>query len=155
MLFELELDLRVCREEDLVPLEWLGLYTPHRGIIAETFASQSRGEALMLLAMANNFPLAQAWLDFARRGSRARPRVWAVRVFPPLQRAGIGTWLIGAVERVAKAQGATSVEIGVEMNNPKARRFYECLGYRLRGTERAIVPYQCDPIDQHLLTKEL
>jgi GNAT superfamily N-acetyltransferase len=155
MLFELELHLRVCREEDLTALEWLGLYTAHRTVIADTFASQVRGEGLMLLAMANNFPLAQAWLDFARRGSRARPRIWAVRVFPPLQRGGIGTWLIGAVERVAKARGATSVEIGVEMSNPQARRFYEGLGYRLRGTERAFVPYQGDPIDQHLFVKDL
>jgi GNAT superfamily N-acetyltransferase len=158
MLLEVELDLRVCREEDLPALEWLGLFTGQRSIIAETFASQLRGEGLMLLAVANDFPLAQAWLDFSRRGTRRCPRVWAFRVFPPLRRAGLGTWMLGVIERLAKERGATRLEVGVERANSDARRLYERLGYRLSGTERELVAHRpgcSETIDQHLLSKEL
>jgi GNAT superfamily N-acetyltransferase len=149
------LHIGVCREQDLTALEWLGLHSGQRCIIAQTFASQLRGEGLMLLAMANDFPLAQGWLDFRQRGTRDRPRLWAFRVFPPLRGAGIGTWMMAAIERVAKARGASQLEVGVEAHNMGARRLYERLGYRLCGTERAIQPDCGAIIDQHLLAKSL
>jgi GNAT superfamily N-acetyltransferase len=134
----------------------MGLYSAHTHVIRDTFEQQERGEGLMLLATTNDFPLAQAWLDFARRGSRLRPRMWAIRVFPPLQGIGIGTWLLSATERCAVEHGARAVEIGVERQNVAALRFYRRLGYHVSGAEVEEVPlelYGCKAIDQYLLTK--
>ena len=125
--------LRVCREGDLSALEWMGLYTGHRDVIHQTFARQQAGEALMLLGVANDFPVAQVWLDLAGRGSTECPWLWAFRVFPPLQRLGIGSWILGAAEQVARARGARQIELGAEPGNARAVRVYERLGYRAIG----------------------
>jgi ribosomal protein S18 acetylase RimI-like enzyme len=121
---------RLCREDDLPALEWMGLHGRDRDIIEETFAEQERGEALMLVGDAGGFPVAQAWVDIARRGSPERPHLWAVRVFPPLQGAGLGSELLAEAERRAAALGAEEVELSVECGNEAARRLYRRLGYR-------------------------
>src|SRR4051812_8517566 len=71
--FQFELYLKICRERDLPALEWMGLFSTQRGIIRDTYTRQTRGEALMLLGMSNEYPVAQAWLDFVKRGSWQRP----------------------------------------------------------------------------------
>src|SRR5438093_11002918 len=55
--------VRICRREDLPALEWFGLFTEHREIIRETFESQERGEAVMLIADLNGFPIGQVWIN--------------------------------------------------------------------------------------------
>jgi GNAT superfamily N-acetyltransferase len=125
--------LRACRREDLVALEWMGLFTRDRDLIRTTFDQQRAGAARMLLAIANDFPIAQVWLDFAQRGCAECPCLWALRVFPPLRGLGIGTWLITAAEHVARNYGATDIELGVERGNSSALRMYARLGYRSVG----------------------
>ena len=129
----LDVRLRQCRQKDLPALEWMGLYTRDREIIRDTFLQQRAGSALMLLAVAKDLPLAQAWLDFSRRGSKQCPSLWAVRVFPPLQGCGIGAWIIAAAEEAACVRGASEIELGVEPENTLALRLYERLGYRPAG----------------------
>lgn len=128
-------DFRLCRELDLPALEWMGLHTREREIIAETFAAQQRGEALMLLAEANGYPIGQAWLDFVARGTAACPRLWAVRVFPPLQGCGLGGRIMAEAEALAFWRGARDAELTVERDNVGALRFYRRLGYRAVGEE--------------------
>lgn len=158
---EIAVCFRLCREEDLPAAEWMGLHTREREIIAEAFAAQERGEGLMLLADANGFPVGQAWLDFARRGSAECPRLWAVRVFPALQRAGLGARLMREAEALAVAHGARQVELGVEWSNPDARRFYRRLGYEPVGAEREVVRYSFEDyplamdLDQEIMRKKL
>ncbi|MFL6602267.1 MAG: GNAT family N-acetyltransferase [Steroidobacteraceae bacterium] len=156
--FHFELYPKICRDRDLPALEWMGLFSNQREIIRDTYTRQQRGEALMLLGMSNEYPLAQAWLDFTKRGSWQRPRVWALRVFPPLQGLGIGTWMLRAAEAVAKSRGARELELGVEKTNIDAQRLYDRLGYRATSTEVAIDPNHADGgaiIDQYLLAKSL
>ena len=117
----------------------MGLHTPDRRIIEGAFAAQERSEALMLVGESGGFPVAQAWIDFAERGTSDRPYLWAVRVFPPLQGSGLGRALMQAAERHAAAAGAHEIELGVEPENPGARRFYEGLGYRPAGSREEVV----------------
>jgi ribosomal protein S18 acetylase RimI-like enzyme len=138
---QLTLRARLCRTEDLPALEWMGLYTPHGQIIQDTFAHQQRGGALMILGVANEFPLAQAWLDFEFRGSAQCPCLWAVRVFPHMQGLGIGTWMVYNAESAAVARGAVAVEVGVEPENRSAARLYQRLGYRAVGTRVQSLAY--------------
>ena len=152
---------RPCRESDLEALEWMGLHTREREIITETFAAQVRGDALMLLAEAGGFPVAQAWLDFAERGTAEWPHLWAVRVFPPLQGAGLGRRLMAEAEVLAAARGAHGLELGVEWDNARARRFYRSLGYSPTGARRDLVRYTFDgqplemDVDQQIMRKDL
>lgn len=138
MLIQVEVDFRLAQEDDLPALEWMGLFTPHREIIARTFEAQEQGEAAMLLGIGGGFPLGQAWIDFLPR----YPRIWAVRVFPPLQGAGLGSRLMAEAESLAASRGADAVEVGVEHDNPGARRLYERLGYRAADEELEKVSYE-------------
>ena len=152
---------RLCRGEDLRALEWMGLHTREREIIEGAFAAQERGDGLMLLGLSAGFPVAQAWIDFAGPGRAACPLLWAVRVFPALQGAGLGTRLMQEAERRMLARGAREAELGVERDNLGARRFYERLGYRAAGARREVVRYSfegyplSDELDQVILRKAL
>ncbi|HEU4628133.1 MAG TPA: GNAT family N-acetyltransferase [Gemmatimonadaceae bacterium] len=121
--------IRRCREEDLPRLEWFGLFTHHRAIIREAFERQRAGDNVMLVGDAGGFPVAQAWIDLARLHAERVGLLWAVRVLPALQGLGLGSRLIGAAETVLRRLGYVAAEIGVEKENPGARRLYERLGY--------------------------
>ena len=158
---EVAVRFRPARRGDLEALEWMGLHTREREIIAEAFALQERGDGLMLLAEAGGFPIGQAWIDFAERGTVDCPHIWAVRVFPPLQGAGLGRRLMAEAEAEAATRGATEVELGVDWDNAAARRFYGRLGYRPVGASRETVRFSFEgqpqemPIDQQILRKPL
>lgn len=55
----------------------------------------------------------------------------------PLQGLGIATMLIGAGEQRVRARGLAFAALGVEDNNPRARRLYQRLGYLAAGREHA------------------
>jgi GNAT superfamily N-acetyltransferase len=130
--------IRACRAADLPKLEWFGDFRHHRAIIREAFELQARGEALMLVADAGGFPIGQAWLQL-RRGSV--PMVWAVRVLEPFQNRGVGARLMSALEKAAALLGHSELQLGVEQDNPKARAFYECLGWGVAGERRESYEY--------------
>lgn len=154
-----EIGYRLCRREDLQALEWMGLFTRDRKIIHSTFAAQESGAAWMLLAVANEYPIAQVWIDVADRGSLECPRLWAVRVFPALQGAGIGTRMMSNAERLIGEAGARWAELGVERENEAAKRFYRRLGYRRAGKIveklREAGSERCVLIEHELMRKEL
>lgn len=57
---------------------------------------------------------------------------------------GIATMLIAAAEQRVRAQGLTFAALGVEDDNPRARRLYERLGYQASGRRAASWEYQDD-----------
>ena len=127
------LEIRPCRQDELRLLEWSGAYAEHRQIIEDTFARQVAGEALMLLAVADDFPVAQVWLDFERPAQPDTALLWALRTHPQVQGRGIGSRLVRRAEDIAARRGKRAVELGVEKQNVRARRFYERLGYARVG----------------------
>lgn len=126
----LEARVRPATADDLPALEWFGMFTPHRAIIHHAFARQQRGENLMLVAEMNGFPVGQAWVDLAVRADEGAGLLWAVRVHPILQGLGLGSRLLAAAEDALRERRFRWAEIGVEKDNPAARRLYERLGYR-------------------------
>ncbi|HSK38930.1 MAG TPA: GNAT family N-acetyltransferase, partial [Arenibaculum sp.] len=154
--------VRPCVESDLEALEWMGMFTSHREIIRAVFERHRRGEDVMLVADANGFPVGQLWIDFLRKAHRSTALLWAVRVFPPLRNLGIGRHLMLAAEEVVLRRNLTRLELGVEHDNPDARRFYERLGYRPCARFRDAygyitpegIPMQSPP-DQTMMIKDL
>ena len=53
--------------------EWFGLFTDHRKMILAAYDSQERGEALMLVAETQGFPVGQVWHHPARVTPSKRP----------------------------------------------------------------------------------
>jgi GNAT superfamily N-acetyltransferase len=161
MIIQLPVEFRLCVEDDLPAIEWMGLHTTQREIIRSVFDAQQRGEALMLLAVANGFPVGQVWLDFAREGGTRRPLLWAMRVFPSLQGRGLGSALMRRAERLAEARGATEIELGVEWDDEPAQHFYDRIGYVPAGSRREQVDFMFEglairmDVDQQIRRKRL
>jgi ribosomal protein S18 acetylase RimI-like enzyme len=162
--FALTLDvvIRPAARGDLDALEWYGQFTAHREIIDQAFARQERGENLMLLAVANDFPVGQAWVDLTVRADEGAGVLWAVRVFPFLQGLGLGARLLATAEESLRERGFAFAEIGVEKDNAGARRLYERAGYRLH--RELLEEYEVTgpdgtrvrvPVDQWMLRKDL
>jgi ribosomal protein S18 acetylase RimI-like enzyme len=59
--------------------------------------------------------------------------LWQLAVHGALQSCGIGTLFIRAAERRIRRRGLHRAELRVEENNPRARAFYERLGYIAYG----------------------
>lgn len=159
---DLPLTIRPARQEDLSTLEWYGLHTPHREIIAGAFHLQERGDGAMLLADVNGFPVGQICIDFLRKRPSGRATLWALRVFQPFRGIGIGVRLVRAAERVVLQRGVPFAELGVDRDNVGVLPFYERLGYDHCGRERGHFLYHTPEgrlvrvaIDQWLLHKRL
>lgn len=125
--------IRTSIEDDLPKLEWFGMFTPHREIIRSTYERQLHGKELMLVAETNGFPVGQVWIDLSKGRDEAIGILWAVRVFPFLQKLGLGARLIEAAEDALRRRGFSVAELGVEKIS-SAAGFYERLGYRRSGT---------------------
>jgi ribosomal protein S18 acetylase RimI-like enzyme len=136
--FSLAVDvlIRPAKEDDLDALEWFGEYSPDRAIILSAFKQQESGTGLMLLALLGDAPIAQVWIDFERHRSINAGFIWALRVFPWFRGLGVGERMLGAAENAIRSAGFACVELTVERDNLRARRFYERLGYRLTGEKR-------------------
>jgi len=127
--------LRLCRRADLRDLEWFGMFRPDRHVIEQAFAHQQEGKNLMFLADANRFPIGQVWIKLAEKGSQGVGVLWALRVLPPFQSQGIGTRLIAYAESELAARGFQFAELSVARDNPRAKKLYQRLGYKIAHSE--------------------
>lgn len=113
-------------------MEWWGVYRPSRAIIRAAFRRQERGRAVVLVASVRGEVVGQAWVELPRREGEPG-YIWAVRVFPCLQRQGIGTRLMAEAETELLRRGIGVAELSVERGNARALRLYRRLGYRVVG----------------------
>lgn len=123
----LPLTFRDMAMADLQTMGWSG----DRGHISNMAMQLQRvpgGEVDYVVACPpSGLPVAKGGIDFAPVPGTAT--IWQVAVHPALQSLGIGTALIAYAEQRILARGVTSARLGVETNNPRARRLYERLGY--------------------------
>lgn len=157
-----DIAIRLCGQEDIAKLEWYGLYTRHREIFRQTFERHQQGTLRMLVAFTNDFPVGQVWVDLSKKRSESIGILYALRVFPCLQRKGIGSRLLEAAETVLKEQGYVIAEIGVEKTNDPARLLYKRCGYRRVDEQQEELIYLTpwgeevhEVIDEWILHKQL
>ncbi|GAA2971654.1 GNAT family N-acetyltransferase [Actinokineospora diospyrosa] len=75
----------------------------------------------------------------------------SVWIAPAARATALATEMVETVVAWAKAEGATAVNAWVVGNNPRARRFYDRLGFTPNGRE---MPYPNDPsITEYHLTR--
>lgn len=136
-----EVTIRLAEPRDVDALEWFGMFTQHREIIREAHERQQRGENLMLLAVINDFPIGQIWIDLTRERDERTAVLWAFRVFPVMQGFGIGSRLLANAESVAQSHGCVCTEIRVELANAPAVLFYQRRGYPVVREDREPFSY--------------
>jgi GNAT superfamily N-acetyltransferase len=102
----------------------------------DRLARQQRGGGVVLVAWLEGRPVGEVFLECepaaepeVRRQLPGVPRLGHLEVLGPLWGQGIGTALIGAAEGTARQLGHERIVLGVGLDNPKARRLYERLGY--------------------------
>lgn len=159
---KLPLTIRLAQQSDLAELEWFGLHTHYRKVMANTLNAQQRGTACMLIAEINHFPAGQLCVDFTRHERNQRATLWALRVFQPFRANGLGAALMAAGEARILSHGWREVELGVDRDNARVLPFYQRLGYQISGEERGHCYYRdhrdrliCEPVEQWILTRTL
>lgn len=137
----LETIIRTCSKADLPKLEWGGLFWEHRNIIWTAFNRQQRGENVMLIAEANQWPIGQVWVDLKKKQSMGIGVLWALRVAPGFHNLGLGSRLIETAGRLLARLEYAMMELGVEKTNLSAIRLYERLGFERIGQEKGCFRY--------------
>ncbi len=66
--------------------------------------------------------------------------IWDLRVAPEFRRSGVGTALMAAAIRHARASGLKSLKVETQNVNPQACRFYRKHGFELRRTDPSAYP---------------
>lgn len=127
--FKVTVTFRLARVDDIPALEWHGLFTEHRAIIAEAFRRQCKEENLMLLALHGDQPVGQCWIDLTKQGEGKTAVLWALRVVPWLQGHGIGKALVKQSEAELQRRQFTRAQLCIDKWNGKVIPFYERLGY--------------------------
>lgn len=138
--FNWEVKIREAELQDLPGLEWDGLYTKYRALYHHTFSESLLGRRAMILAVLNNQPIGQVFVQLARgktlfADGSSRAYQYALRVMAPFRGNGIGTALIRAAEALMYRRGFRWATIAVAKDNVAARRLYERLGYRIAGDD--------------------
>lgn len=135
----MSLSIRPCTEEDLGQLRrTCGGHALHHH--EECFAQQQRGEATYLLAWDGRVNVGMATLltaskypEVARRCAGADGsgpvEINALEASP--QGRGTGTALLAAAEDRARALGRGTIGLACTLDNTRARRLYERMGYEL------------------------
>jgi ribosomal protein S18 acetylase RimI-like enzyme len=129
---QIPLIVRALEPEDLPGLDWTGGPEHQRAIADDLQRSSSGGLHQLVVALPNGQLVGFGGVDFRRSADAGT--IWMLSVHPLLQSIGIGTTLIRALEERIVAHGRSIAEIGVEHDNPSARRLYERLGYRECGS---------------------
>lgn len=105
-------------------------------VAASHLRSQEAGESIFLVALEGGEPLGSGVLV-----PGDVPELRHLFVGEAARGRGIGAALIGAAEREAVAVGATLLEVGVGVDNPRAAALYRRLGYVETG-ERSTTTYE-------------
>jgi GNAT superfamily N-acetyltransferase len=127
------LEIRPAFDDDLATLvAKLG----ERHWFTDRLAWQQRGGGVLLVAWLEGHPVGEVFLDCepakepeVRRHLPGVPQLDHLEVPGPFQGRGIGTALIRAAEATARQLGHERIALGVGLDNAKARRLYERLGY--------------------------
>jgi ribosomal protein S18 acetylase RimI-like enzyme len=121
------------RESDNRLLEWQG-GEDLRSFYEAQWWSHHTGEAFVLVADFNGFPIGQAAIYWVGKPIHPHlPDLQSLRVHPIFQGQGIGTRLLEAGALATKARGLPQLSLSVGGDNHRARRLYERCGFRITG----------------------
>ena len=112
--------------------------------------ASGRSASIFLVAVGGGELVGDA-LVFLRRGSR-RARLHSIVVAPGARGTGLGTRLLGAAERAARAAGCEALALEVRTSNRRAIALYERRGYVRIGR---IARYYDDGVDAWRYAKPL
>lgn len=129
--------VRPCTVEDVQVLR--EVEPPHSELAATFFEAQQAGGVIFLTAWDGSIPVGSGVLVTGAPGSI--PELKNLHVHAEFRSRGVGSAVIRAAEEQSRCGGAQLMEVGVGIDNPRARALYERLGYRPTG-QSATITYQ-------------
>jgi len=120
--------------EEIELIAWSGSRTHLENVLTQ-LERVTTGEVEYLTLRAEGVPVAKGGSDFAKEVGAAA--IWQLATHPQLQGLGLATRLIGELESRAVRRGVRRLRIGVGVENVRARRLYEHLGYEVVGESEA------------------
>ncbi len=124
---KLRLRFRDLEATDLSDLDWSG-GTEHLRVVADALAAAYADEVVLLVgALDNGRLVALGGVDFRPVGEVGV--LWMLAVHERFQGLGVGSRLVSALERRILSRGRTRARLTVELDNPRAARLYQRLGY--------------------------
>jgi GNAT superfamily N-acetyltransferase len=130
------------RADEVAELAWSGNPAHLRSVAAALQRAAQGLEDYLVVRAPGGQPVAKMRVDYT---SEANIGVFSqLATVGPLQGLGIATMLIGADEQRVRARGLAFAALGVEGNNPRARRLYQRLGYQAAARQHASWEYQDD-----------
>jgi ribosomal protein S18 acetylase RimI-like enzyme len=150
-----QIEIRQVGQQDLPALEWDGEYSHFRRLYREIYQGASKGQALMWMAeLPGTGILGQVFvqLNSARKelaDGAMRAYVYGFRVRPVYRNRGIGSLLLGAIEKDLLKRNFQWITLNVGRQNARARRFYERHGYRIVASEAGDWSYLDEKNQRH------
>ncbi len=117
--------IRDITKKDLTDLLWDKNFKKLEKYEAKNFQRFLEAKLLWLVAE-NTKPIGQI-----KAKIETEAVIFAIRVHPEEQGKGIGSKLILEMENLLKNKGFFEVFISVHVDNPKAQKLYERLGYKI------------------------
>lgn len=139
--------IRLASQMDLPLLEWEGEFSHFRNIFAEAYRLMEIGEGIIwVVEHLEKGLIGQLFVHLypiQNRVSNQKPQayIYGFRIRPPFRELGIGTRLMRQAEGDLEQRGYRLVTLNVGRNNPRARRLYERLGFRVVSAEPGIWSY--------------
>jgi ribosomal protein S18 acetylase RimI-like enzyme len=153
------LTLRDLSPADERMLEWHGGPDLRSFYQRQTQAHQS-GEIHVLIAAGeheghSDFPIGQAAIHWQGKPTHPQiPDIQSLRVHPHYRGAGIGSRLVRACEEYSRLKGHERISLSVALDNSRARRLYERLGYAVVGPNYCDVWFYTDAKGQNVRVEE-
>jgi ribosomal protein S18 acetylase RimI-like enzyme len=130
------------RADEVAGLAWSGNPAHLRSVAAALEGAAQGLEDYVVVRVPVGEPVAKMRIDYTSENDTG---VFSqLATIGPLQGLGIATMLIGVGEQRVRARGLAVAALGVEDNNPRARRLYERLGYQASGRQHASWEYEDD-----------
>jgi ribosomal protein S18 acetylase RimI-like enzyme len=128
------------RADEVAGLTWSGNRVHLRSVAAALDRAARGLEDYLVVRAAAGEPVAKMRVDYSSEDDTG---VFSqLATMDGLQGLGIATMLIEAAEQRVRARGLALAALGVEDDNPRARRLYERLGYRASGRQAASWEYE-------------
>ena len=138
--------VRAAQAADLPHLEWHG-GADLRSFYHAAWQGHQSGEMTFLVADLGGFPIGQVVILWDGKLSHPHfPDLQSLRVHPAFRGLGIGSRLIEAAEKVCAERGFARIGLSVGVDNPRARKLYEKLGYQ---SQEMIYDEEWSYIDQN------
>lgn len=120
-------------ENDLTQIDWSGSASHIRSVSSQLDRVKSGEAEYLTIRDGNGQPVAKGLIDHTRRKDGSE--IGQMATHPNLQGNGLGTLLITEAEKRILARGHQRALLGVEVENARARKLYERLGYTEYGRE--------------------